>query len=81
MVKVSVSELDIKENFHKEERFELRELTEYIRQGKTVCKRSEARKRMALRTNCHYRGNPAHYSGQGAQQTLEERGKRSWERP
>ena len=29
MVKVSVSELDIKENFHKEERFELRALTEY----------------------------------------------------
>ena len=29
LVKVSVSALDIKENLHKEERFELRELIEY----------------------------------------------------
>ena len=29
LIKVSISELDIKENIDKEERFELRELTEY----------------------------------------------------
>ena len=29
LVKASVSALDIKDNLHKEERFELRELTEY----------------------------------------------------